>query len=384
MQTIRTLVLAGAALAALPAIAAAAGLMVSASDGKLAMVDGTYKVLEQPEPDTLVVIDASSFPPKATGQVELQHSVTAPPTAVALSPDEKLALVSAPNHVDPKDKGKVAVDKFLQVVDLEASPPKVVQKLELAHQPIGVSFNKAGTLALAAHFEGTVSVLAVSGKKVELVETVQLGDDKSRLSTPIFTPDGKAVLVSKRGEDTVAVLAVDGRKVTYAKRDITVGNNPYAMDVSGDGKLAAVANIGRGSGDADSVTLIDISKQPFRAVGVFPVGQTPEGLGFSPDGQLLVVSCIDGTNKAKDSPFRAESGKLMLFAIQDGKAQNLGEAPTGHNAQGAVFTPDGKHVIVQNYVEKELAVYRVSGVGIEKTEAKIPIPGFPASLRRAP
>jgi DNA-binding beta-propeller fold protein YncE len=380
----RTVALAGASLLALAATAEAASLMVSANDGKLAMVDGTYKVLDQPQPDTLTVIDASAFPPEVASQIELQHSVTGPPTAVAMSPDEKIALVGTPNKVDEKDKTKLVVEKFLQVVDLEANPPKVVEKVALPHQPIGVSFNKAGTLALAAHFEGEVSVLSVSGKKVEVVETLKLGDEKSRLSTPIFTPDGKTALVTKRGEDTVAVLAVDGKKVTYTKRDITVGNNPYAMDVTSDGKLAAVANIGRGTGDADSVTLIDLSKQPFRAIDVFPVGQTPEGIGFSPDGQLLAVNCIDGSNKPKDSPFRADAGKVMLFAIDKGKAQKLGEAPTGHNAQGAVFTPDGKHVLVQNYVEKEIAIYRVTGVGIEKTEARIEVPGFPASLRRAP
>jgi DNA-binding beta-propeller fold protein YncE len=383
MHTVRTLALA-TALAALAAAASAAGLMVSANDGKLAMVDGAYKVVDQPQPDTLVVIDASSFPPKPVGQVELQHSVTAPPIAVALSPDEKLALVSAPNHVDPKDKSKVVVDKFLQIVDLEAQPPKVIDKVELAHQPIGVSFNKQGTLALAAHYEGTVSVLAVSGKKVELVETVQVGDEKSRAATPVFTPDGKAALVTKRGEDTVAVLAVDGRKVTYAKRDITAGSNPYAMDISGDGAIAAVGNVGRTSGDMDTVTLIDTSKQPFHATDTFGVCLSPEGVSLSPDGQLLVVSCINGTNVPKDRFFHSDAGKLVLFAIKDGKAQKLGEAESGHNPQGAVFTPDGKHVIVQNYVEKELAVYRVSGVGIEKTNAKIPVPGFPAALRRAP
>jgi DNA-binding beta-propeller fold protein YncE len=384
MKAFRTLLLAGIAVSATAFAATAAGLIVSANDGKLAMVDGAYKVLEQPVPDTLTVIDAASFPPKVVGQLELQHAVTAPPTAVALSPDELLVLVAAPNKVDPQDKTKTVVEKFVQVVDLSTSPPKLVDKIALPNQPVGVAFNKAGTLALAAQFEGGLSVLAIEGKKVTLVETLELGDAKSRLSTPVFTPDGKWALVTKRGEDTVAVLSVDGKKVTYTKRDITVGNNPYGMDIAPDGSFAAVANIGRGTGDADSVTIIDLKKQPFRAVDVFPVGQTPEGIGISPDSQLLVVSCIDGTNKAKDSPFRAETGKLFLYAIRDGKAEKLGEAASGKNAQGAVFTADGKHVVVQNYVEKELAFYRVTGVGIEKTEARIPIPGFPASLRRAP
>src|SRR5438552_16753695 len=150
MKALRMLLLAGAAALA-AGQAAADHLILSANDGKLAMVDGTYKVLEQPVPDTLLVIDAASFPPKTVGQVELLHSVIAPPTAVALSPDEKPALVAAPNKVDPQDKSKTAVEKFLQVVDLDSSPPKVIDKVALPNQPIGVSINKAGTLALAAH-----------------------------------------------------------------------------------------------------------------------------------------------------------------------------------------------------------------------------------------
>ena len=48
-----------------------------------------------------------------------------------------------------------------------------------------------------------------------------------------------------------------------------------------------------------------------------------------------------------------------------GNATPVSEAETGHNAQGVTFTPDGKHVLVQNYVEGELAVYKVSPTAIE-------------------
>jgi DNA-binding beta-propeller fold protein YncE len=365
--------------------ASAGSLIVSANDGKYPMEGGKYHVAEKPVPDTLAVLDASSMPPKLVAEIEVEHSVTAPPTAVALSPDETLALVAAPNRLDPNDKGKLVLDNFLQVVDLEAKPPRVIDRIALPHQPIGVAINKAGTLALAAHFEGELSVLAIDGKKVSLVETLKLGDAASRLSTPVFTPDGRTALVTRRGEGTVEVLAVDGGKVTDTKHAITVGYGPYGMDVAPSGRFAAVANIGRGSGDADSVTLIDLARKPIRAVNHFAVPQTPEGIAFSPDGRLLAIGSINGSNKAKDSPFYNERARLTIFRIaDDGTAAKLGDVATGGNTQGVAFTADGKHVIVQHYVEGELGIYRVSDAGVEDTGARIPLHGHPAALRSAP
>jgi DNA-binding beta-propeller fold protein YncE len=364
---------------------AAGSLIVSANDGKYPMIDGSYHVAESPTPDTLAVIDAAANPPKLVSEIEVQHSVTAPPTAVALSPDEKLALVGAPNRVDPADKSKLVLEKFLQVVDLEASPPRVIDRVALPHQPIGVAINKAGTLALAAHFEGELSVLAIDGKTVKLVETLKLGDEKSRLSTPVFTPDGTAALVTRRGEDTVQVLAVDGTKVTDAKRAITVGYGPYGMDIAPTGRIAAVANIGRGSGDADSVTIIDLTKKPFRAINHFAVPQTPEGIALSPDGRLLAIGSINGSNKKQGDPFHNDKARLTIYRIaDDGAATKLGDVATGGNTQGVIFTADGKEVLVQHYVEQEIGIYRVGDSGVEDTGARIKLKAHPAALRAAP
>jgi 6-phosphogluconolactonase (cycloisomerase 2 family) len=374
-----------AALVLAPGLASAGNLILSANDGKQPMVNGAYQVADPPAPDTLAVIDASVWPPKLKAEIEVQHSVAAPPSAVALSPDEKLALVGAPNKVDPKDKTKTVVEKFVQVVDLEAQPPAVSDKVEVPHQPIGVAFSKDGKLALAAHFEGKVTLLKIDGKKVSVAETLTIGDDKSRVSTVAFTPDGKWALATKRGENTVAVLQVEGGKVTYTKRDITVGTQPYGMDISVDGKWAAVANIGRGTGDADSVTLIDLKANPVRAVETFGVPQTPEGIAISPNGEFLAVGCINGTNKAKDSPFYNAQGKLLLYAVRDGKVEKLGEADTGTNTQGVAFTADSKHLLVQNYGEKQIGIFRVSGAGLEASKQEaIALKAAPAAIRIAP
>ena len=359
-------------------------LLLSGNDGKFPNVDGRYRVAEQPVPDTLTVLDTSVFPPKKIAEIEIQHTVTAPPMTIAITSDEKLALVSAPNRVNPADKSKVVTDNFMQIVDLEASPPRLIDRVDLGRHPLGVAVNRAGTLALAAHMDGNISVLTIQGKSVKHVDTVSVGDAKSSLRQVAITPDGKWALAAKRGEHVVAVLAIEGAKVVYTKRDITAGNNPYSMEISNDGTFAAVANLGRAEGSNDSVILIDLTRQPFRAVAYFTVGPSPEGLAISPDSKWIAIGARAGTDVPKNSPFRNENGKLQLFSIRDFTATKVAEEAIGRNSQGVSFTPDGRYLVVQNYVEKELAFYRVTGYGLEDTGQRIPVPGHPAGIRIAP
>ncbi len=99
-------------------------LVLSANDGKYPNIDGVYRVADPAPPDTLTVLDVSGFPPRVLAEIKVKHSVAAPPTSVVLTPDEKLALVSAPNRVDPNDKTKLVLEDVIQVVDLEPPLPK--------------------------------------------------------------------------------------------------------------------------------------------------------------------------------------------------------------------------------------------------------------------
>jgi len=359
-------------------------LLLSGNDGKQPMIDGAYRVAALPTPDTLTVLDVSAFPPRKIAEIEIQHTVAAPPMTIAITADEKLALVSAPNHVNPRDKTKVVADNAMQIVDLEASPPRVIDRVDLGHQPLGVSVNRAGTLALAAHINGNISVMTIQGKSVKRAATIKIGEPKSSVRQVAITPDGRWALAGKRGENAIAVLSIEGDKVTYTGRDIAVGNNPYGFEISNDGAFAAVANMGRPDGSDSSVTLIDLTRQPFRGTEQFTVARGPEGIAISPDSRLIAVSSQNGTNRPKTSPLHAENGRVALYAVKDGKASKLGEAATGRNSQGVSFTPDGKYLVVQNYVEKELAFYRVGSSGPEDTGVRVPVSGHPAGFRIAP
>jgi hypothetical protein len=137
-----------------------------------------------------------------------------------------------------------------------------------------VSINRQGTLALVANrAEGTVSVFTIQGKTVAPSSVVRLGDEKSGPSQPAFTRDGRHALVTRDGDNFISVLNVDGTKVEHSKRDLSAGMRPYGLDVSADGSIAVVANIGRGQGDNDTVSVIDLQAQPFRVVETVVVGQ---------------------------------------------------------------------------------------------------------------
>jgi hypothetical protein len=155
----------------------AADLIVSANDAKYVRVLGRDTYPEGSGSDTLTVLDASRFPPEVKATIDVEHTIIGPPQAVAITPDGKLAIVGAPTRYDYVGK-KVIFDTFLQVIDLEAMPPKLVDKVEIGQHSQGLSINPEGTLLLAGTVGGTVAVLAIEGKTVKLVEQIKVSEKR--------------------------------------------------------------------------------------------------------------------------------------------------------------------------------------------------------------
>ncbi|AOI93821.1 beta-propeller fold lactonase family protein [Burkholderia pseudomultivorans] len=385
----RARVLVALALSAATVGAHAADWIVSGNDGKYQRVEGRDTYLPSPPADTLTLLDASTFPPKVVRQVDVENGIQGPPQAVAITPDAKLALVGAPTRYDENAK-QLVYDTFLQVVNLDAAPPSVT-RIELGTHPQGIAIDRAGRLALVANVDGSVSVLRIDGTHVTLDGSLKIG--KKRLAGISFTHDGKHALVSLRDEQGVAVLNVDDGKVTDSGTRLSTGVAPYTIDVSSDNRWAVVSNVGLAglpgytgtlAGDADSVALIDVSRVPFRTVQYLSVPSLPEGVAISPDGKWIAVQAMDGSNLTPDNPGRHKLGKVLLFAIRDGRAVQTGEATGGEAAQGIVFTADSRYVIVQFNVERQLALYAVDGGKLRDTGKRIALTGGPSSLRTLP
>jgi DNA-binding beta-propeller fold protein YncE len=161
---------------------------------------------------------------------------------------------------------------------------------------------------------------------------------------------------------------------------MTVGSNPYDVIVSPNGKFAAVSDIGNNSGDRASVTLIDLRSVPFRAVDVFSVGATPEGIAFSPNSTIMVVNSIDGSNLKVGNPFRTAESYIQLFSLNGPFIKLLGATPVGPNAQGVAFTPNGQAVIVQDFACECLNFFAIKSAGFVRYGKPFPMKGAPSAL----
>jgi DNA-binding beta-propeller fold protein YncE len=372
-----------AALLTLPCLSfgAAAQIAVSANDNKVVNVDGRNQVIENPPPDTATILDLGVSPPKVLGEVQAGSSVVGVPQSVAVAPDESIALVTAANKKDPADPKKTTSDNKLAVIDLKANPPAVVATVEVGNGPSGVSFSPDGKLVLVANRgEGSVSILSVSGKTLTNVGKIQLGDAKSGPSHVAFLPDGKRALVTRDGDHRVSVLSVDGTKVEDTKQFMVGGIRPYSLAISSKGDVAVFGNQGGGQGDNDVINVIDLKQNPPRIVDTIPVGQTPEGVAMSPDGSHVAVTIQNGSPRPKTHQAFNDHGLIKVFRVEGAKLTLVAEAKVGRWGQGAVWSKDGKTIVTQAMIEKELQVLSFDGKSLKMTGA-IKVNGGPAGIR---
>ena len=343
--------------------AARADIVLSSNDGHTVQDD--QKALVAPKdvhPDTISIIDVSHYPPTIKATAEVPGSVVGPPTAAWVAKDESWAIVTSATKADPQGKGGTGPDDRVSVIDLTSNPPKIVQSLTSGLGATTVRVSPDGTLALIANrTEGTVSIFSVASKQLTPAGKLDLGNKASLPSGIAFSADGKAALLSRGGDNMVSVLHIDGTNVTIDPRPLTTGMTPYTMDINADHTLAAVSNMGRGDGDQDSVSLIDLTSKPFRVVNTVGVPTGPEPLKFSPDGSFLAVGAEYGSTKPPSHPFHHDKGLLTIFAVQGHTLVRAASVPIGPWNEAIAFSRDGRTILVQSMADREINVFRWDG-----------------------
>ncbi len=389
MNTTR-LCIAAAVLATLAACAGtgtapgARQLMIVGIDEKVTFIDGKNTSVA-PGRDLVSIIDIGSDPlaPKILASLPLMNSIFGPPTNLAITPDQGLALVgNSMNWVADGPGWKAVPDNRLYVIDLNANPPKLIDTVSVGKQPSGMSINRAGTLALIANrADNSISVLRIAGQKVTLVDTVPMGEQVAHVA---FTPDGKRAIAAKFPGHKVAMLEVNGEKVTYGKEDIAVGLWPYNLDVTPDGRIAIVAdngNSGAADGHVDTVSVIDLEARPARVINKVVVGDAPEGFAISPTGRLAVAILLKGTNAPPSSWFYNKRATVVALKIDGKTVTRSNEVDVGGLPEGVVFSEDGQYIYVGNYMDRDISILKVEGDQIVNTGRSFKLPGQPASMR---
>jgi DNA-binding beta-propeller fold protein YncE len=375
-------------------------LLITGNDEKVSFDEAGKTVTHPPGKDTVSIIDIRDpTKPRIVANLPLMNSITGPPVNLAITPDQHLALVA--NSLDWVKDGEVwkgVPDNKIYVIDLTTSPPVQIATVEAGKQPSGMAINRAGTLALVANrADDSVSVLSIDGKTVKLVDTVSVASPAASSGSPAappatpsavaITPDSKRALVVKSGANRVALLDIDGQKVSYAKvdgknYDMASGLNPINVQITPDGKLAIVNNIGGGQdGQVDTVAVIDLQAEPPRVIDQVVVGDGPEGLAMSPVGGYAASIILNGTGGTPKTAFyRHEHSYASLLKIEERTVRNVGQLAVGDLAEGAAFSPDGGFLFVGNFVDGNMNILRRDGDAL-KMVGSFALPGHPASMR---
>ena len=360
--------------------------MIVGLDEKLLWDDDGKPILSAPGKDQVLIVDvADPESPKIVASLPLKNSVVGPPVNVAIDPSGTVAL--AADSIDVLKEGdalKQVPDNKVYVIDLSANPPKLAATLTAGKQPSGLSFSPDGRMALVANRgDNSISVLSVNGSDVKITDTVAMPDSVAHVT---FTPDGKRALVARFPAHKISVLDVAGDKVTYSKIDLPTGQWPYNVAVAPGGKIALTSdNGGAGSSDGsvDTTSVIDLEANPPRIIDRVVVGDGPEGLAISPKGDLAVSVILRGSNM-KNAFFYEKNGSVSVLKIDGKKVTKIKDIEVGGLPEAAMFTPDGKYILVGNYLSQDFSILKVDGTSVTDTGKRFQVPGHPASARMGP
>jgi DNA-binding beta-propeller fold protein YncE len=198
-----------------------------------------------------------------------------------------------------------------------------------------------------------------------------------------ISPNGHTVVASVCEGGHLAVLELENGELAATDQKLSTCGKPYRVVTSPDGDFALTAGSGQGTPNVDAVTVVDLKADPIRTVDYVPIPPGPESLEISPNGKLVAVVLMNGSNVPPDHPLRTEAGVLAILARRGRTFVKTQELPTGRIPEGVAFSPDGAYLIVQCHAERSLWLFEIHGEEVRDTGERISVPGFPSSLRAA-
>jgi DNA-binding beta-propeller fold protein YncE len=154
------------------------------------------------------------------------------PYNIVVTPSGKIALNNDTGATGSSD-GNIDTTS---VIDLEANPPRIIDRVVVGDGPEGLAISPKGDLAVSAILRGSnmknaffhqkngsLSILKIDGKKVTKTEDIEVGGLPEAV---LFTPDGKYILAGNFLDQDFSILKVDGGKVTDTGKRFKVPGHP--------------------------------------------------------------------------------------------------------------------------------------------------------------
>lgn len=73
-----------------------------------------------------------------------------------------------------------------------------------------------------------------------------------------------------------------------------------------------------------------------------------------------------------------------MLKIDGKKVTKTQDIEVGGLPEAAVFTPDGRYLLVGNYLTQDFSILKVDGANVTDTGKRFQVPGHPASARMGP
>lgn len=126
------------------------------------------------------------------------------------------------------------------MIDLEADPPHVIDKVVVGDGPEGFAISPTGKIAVAVLLHGTnaaknafhyhrnavVVALNIDGKKVTRGSEVEV---RGLPEGVVFSPDGRYVYVGNFIDQDVSILRVEGDRLVDTGKSLALPGHPASM-----------------------------------------------------------------------------------------------------------------------------------------------------------
>ncbi len=314
--------------------------------------------------DTVSMIQVASG--KLVAEVPTGHR----PSALVLSPDERLLLVTATYAGD------------LHIYERPPQNLREVGKIHLGFEPRGVAVSPDGKRAYVALTSGD-QIAVVDLEQQQLVCKIPVGRWPRYLA---LSPDGNRLAVGVNGNGGVAVVDTKAGKQLFIEDFL--GLNLGQMQVSKDGQYVYAPwmiyrhnpitprNIRLGWVLASRIARVRLDKQARReAIALDPQGEAvsdPHGLAISPDEQWLVCAA-SGTHellvyKLPGLPFK-DYGGPGDHIDEDLRVdpERFYRIPLGGRPMFVRFSKDGDTVYVANYLSNTVQLVSLKSRKVVRT-----------------
>jgi DNA-binding beta-propeller fold protein YncE len=359
--------------------------VLSANENKLDLVTGAQRMVPNPAPDNLTLLDFASFPPRVREIPNVPNTVLGPPSNVAFSPDQRHVAIANSIIPDASRTSGWRPGRSIHVLDLSQDPPGLATFEGQGLQPSGLCFSPSGRHLVAAdRAGGTVSLLRLEDGRLTPIHSLPIADPAVEVADVAVSPDDRFVVASLTKTNQLALIRKEGDRLTDTGRRISTYGKPYRVMFTPDGRFVLTAGAGNGNGlDIDALTVVQRKGDDFLATGHVPLAAGPESFDISPDGQWGVAVLMNGSNTGIKSPIYRDHGLLVLFRRRGDQWTRDQVLPTGAIPEGVVITPDGRHVVVQCHPDRELRLYRRVGSRLRELPQRIAVPGMPSGLGAA-